>query len=164
MKGARIGKGCTIGQNVFIGSKAKLGNNVKVQNNVSIYDCVELENDVFCGSSVAFTNVINPRSHISRKDEFKATLIRKGASLGVNSTIICGNTIGKYAFVGAGALVSKDIPDFALVYGNPATIKDWMCECGEKLKFDDNKTQCPKCKKVYKKVGNTIQILKSSKH
>lgn len=147
MRGARIGRNCNIGQGVFIGSRAVLGNNIKVQNNVSIYDGVKLEDDVFCGPSVVFTNVINPRSHISRKSEYRKTLVRRGATLGANSTIICGNTIGEYAFVGAGSVVTKDVPDYALVYGNPAEIKGWVCRCGVKIRPGK---KCPACGKKYK--------------
>ena len=149
MRGAKIGKNCSIGQNVFIGSKVVIGNNVKVQNNVSIYDCVKLEDGVFCGPSVVFTNVLNPRSHISRKNEYKATIVEKGATLGANSTIICGNNIGEYAFVGAGGVVTKDIPPYALVYGNPAKLKGWMCKCGIKLDLKDDKAICRSCTETY---------------
>lgn len=160
MKGAKLGKNCTIGQNVFIGSRAELGNNVKVQNNVSIYDCAKLEDDVFCGPSCVFTNVINPRSQISRKNDFKETLVKKGATLGANSTIICGITIGEYAFIGAGAVVTKDIPAYALVYGNPARMNGWMCRCGVKLRICDNKAICDNCKKEY--IYDDNRIVKNS--
>jgi len=156
MKGAEIGKDCVIGQNIFIASRVKLGNNVKVQNNVSIYDCVILEDDVFCGPSCVFTNVINPRSHIQRKDEFKETLVKKGSSIGANSTIVCGITIGEYAFIGAGALVTKDVPPYALVYGNPATFKGWMCQCGVKLVFKKNRVKCAECAKEYELKNDLI--------
>ncbi len=149
MKGAIIGKNCKIGQNVFIGSKAVIGNNVKIQNNVSIYDRVLLEDDVFCGPSVVFTNVINPRSGISRKNEYKETLIKKGATLGANSTIICGNNIGEYALIGAGAVVTRNIPAYGLVYGNPARLKGWMCQCGEKLDVKKSAAVCIACGKKY---------------
>lgn len=149
MKGAKIGKNCRVGQNVFIGSKAELANNVKVQNNVSIYDCVILEEDVFCGPSVVFTNVINPRSHIERKNEYKKTVVKKGASLGANATIVCGNSIGEYAFVGAGAVVTKNVPAYGLVYGNPARLMGWMCKCGIKLDFHNDKVTCPACGEKY---------------
>ncbi len=133
MKGAVLGERCSIGQNVYIGAKAVLGTNVKVQNNVSIYDAVEIEDDVFCGPSMVFTNVINPRSHIVRKSEYKTTRIRKGATLGANSTIVCGVTVGRYSFIGAGAVVTKDVPDFALVVGVPAVTVGYVCQCGERL-------------------------------
>lgn len=142
MKNTKVGKNCAIGQNVNIGSTAVLGNNVKVQNNVSIYDDVIIEDDVFCGPSCVFTNVINPRSFIERKHEYKKTLIKKGASIGANATIVCGVTLGQYCFVGAGAVVTKDVPDFALVVGSPARVKGWMCKCGNKL---NDKHVCTVC-------------------
>ena len=155
MSGAVIGERCSIGQNVNIGGRAVLGNNVKVQNNVSIYDAVTLEDDVFCGPSMVFTNVINPRSHVVRKHEYKTTLVRRGASLGANSTIICGVTIGRYAFVGAGAVVTRDVPDHALVYGNPARQQGWVCRCGVRLGFrfrdDYERTACAACGTEYEK-------------
>jgi UDP-2-acetamido-3-amino-2,3-dideoxy-glucuronate N-acetyltransferase len=133
MSGARIGERCNIGQNVVISPGVVIGNNVKIQNNVSIYTGVILEDDVFCGPSMVFTNVVNPRSHVSRKDEYKPTLVKRGASLGANSTIVCGHTVGAYAFIGAGAVVTKDVPDYALLVGNPARTTGWMCQCGVKL-------------------------------
>ncbi|MBM3254031.1 MAG: oxidoreductase [Candidatus Omnitrophica bacterium] len=160
MKGAKIGKGCNIGQNVFVGSRAVLGNNVKVQNNVSIYDCVKIEDDVFCGPSVVFTNVINPRSHVSRKDEYKETVIKKGATLGANSTVVCGVTINEYAFIGAGAVVTRDVPKYALVYGNPARQRGWMCECGVKLIFKDLKAECVVCGNKYINKNGLVKIEK----
>jgi UDP-2-acetamido-3-amino-2,3-dideoxy-glucuronate N-acetyltransferase len=133
MTGARIGERCNIGQNVVISPGVVIGDNVKIQNNVSIYTGVILEDDVFCGPSMVFTNVVNPRSHVSRKDEYRPTLVKRGASLGANSTIVCGHTVGAYAFIGAGAVVTKDVPDYALLVGNPARISGWMCHCGVKL-------------------------------
>jgi UDP-2-acetamido-3-amino-2,3-dideoxy-glucuronate N-acetyltransferase len=133
MTGARIGQRCNIGQNVVISPQVVIGDNVKIQNNVSIYTGVTLENDVFCGPSMVFTNVVNPRSHVSRKDEYKVTLVKRGASLGANSTIVCGYTIGAFALIGAGAVVTKDVPDYALIVGNPGRITGWICECGIKL-------------------------------
>jgi UDP-2-acetamido-3-amino-2,3-dideoxy-glucuronate N-acetyltransferase len=133
MARAIIGAGCNIGQNVVISPDVVVGDNVKIQNNVSVYTGVVLEDDVFCGPSMVFTNVINPRSHVSRKDEYRRTLVRRGATLGANCTIVCGATIGAYAFVGAGAVVTKDIPDHALVVGNPGRITGWMCACGHKI-------------------------------
>jgi UDP-2-acetamido-3-amino-2,3-dideoxy-glucuronate N-acetyltransferase len=130
---AKIGKQCSFGQNVFVGNKVIIGNNVKIQNNVSVYDNVTIEDDVFCGPSMVFTNVYNPRSAISRKDEYRDTLIKKGATLGANSTIVCGITIGKYAFIGAGAVVNKDVPDYSLFVGVPAKQIGWMSEYGERL-------------------------------
>lgn len=133
MSGARIGERCNIGQNVVISPQVVIGDNVKIQNNVSIYTGVILEDDVFCGPSMVFTNVVNPRSHVSRKDEYRQTLVKRGASLGANCTVVCGHTIGAYAFIGAGAVVTKDVPDHALLVGNPARITGWMCQCGVKL-------------------------------
>src|SRR5215207_1414851 len=131
--GARIGKGCSLGQNVFVGNRVVIGNNVKIQNNVSVYDNVTLEDDVFCGPSMVFTNVYNPRSAVSRKDEYRDTLVKRGATLGANCTIVCGRTIGEYAFVGAGAVVNRDVRDHALVVGVPAKQIGWMSEFGEQL-------------------------------
>jgi UDP-2-acetamido-3-amino-2,3-dideoxy-glucuronate N-acetyltransferase len=131
--GAVIGEKCSLGQNVFVGNKVLIGNNVKIQNNVSVYDNVTIEDDVFCGPSMVFTNVINPRSAVSRKNEYRNTLVSKGATLGANCTIVCGVTIGKYAFVGAGSVVTKDIKDYALVVGVPATQIGWMSEFGERM-------------------------------
>ena len=168
LKNTKIGKNCNIGQNAMIGPNVTIGNNVKIQNNVSIYDGVTLEDDVFCGPSMVFTNVANPRSHWPRKGEYQKTLVKKGVSLGANSTIICGITIGKYAFVGAGALVNKNIPDYALVYGVPARVQGWMCYCGVKLNLsnsaDSSETaECTNCKRKHKKNGmNTTEIDKSS--
>lgn len=149
MGNSEIGKNCNIGQNVVISPNVKLGNNVKIQNNVSVYTGVECEDDVFLGPSCVFTNVINPRSFISRKNEYKKTVIKKGASLGANCTIVCGHNIGKYAFVAAGAVVTKDIPDFALVMGNPAKVKYYVCKCSRKMVFKDNKFICPHCGEKY---------------
>jgi UDP-2-acetamido-3-amino-2,3-dideoxy-glucuronate N-acetyltransferase len=146
MPGARIGKKCVLGQNVNVGSKAVLGDRVKVQNNVSLYDDVVLEDDVFCGPSCVFTNVINPRSFVERKHEYLRTHVKRGASIGANATIVCGVTLGEYCFVGAGSVVTKDVPAFALVHGNPARVRGWMCECGVKLGED---LACPECGKRY---------------
>src|ERR1700674_5159118 len=130
MKNSRIGAGCNIGQNVVISPDVAIGNNVKIQNNVSVYTGCILEDDVFCGPSMVFTNVVNPRSHVTRKHEYQSTLVKRGATLGANCTIVCGHTIGAFAFVGAGTVVTKDVPDYALVTGNPGRIVGWMCECG----------------------------------
>jgi len=138
MPNCRIGENCNIGQNVVVSPQVVLGNNVKVQNNVSIYTGVICEDDVFLGPSMVFTNVINPRSAINRKSEYARTHVGKGASIGANATIVCGHDIGKYAFIGAGAVVTKAVPDYALVVGNPAKQTGWMSEAGHKLKFDDN--------------------------
>lgn len=130
---ARIGQKCSLGQNVFVGNDVIIGNNVKIQNNVSVYDAVHIEDDVFCGPSMVFTNVYNPRSAITRKHEYRRTLIKRGATLGANCTIVCGTTIGQYAFVGAGAVINRDVPNYALMLGVPAKRRGWMCECGVQL-------------------------------
>ena len=164
MSGAKIGRICTLGQNVFVARNARIGDGCKIQNNISIYEGVILEDNVFCGPSMVFTNVINPRSEINRRDEFRPTLIKQGATLGANCTVVCGHTIGRYAFVGAGAVVTKDIPNYALVYGNAAKIAGWICECGEKLNFvygnsDGTKfATCEKCDKQYEKEGMNVKI------
>ena len=149
---AIIGNKCSIGQNVFIGNDVVIGNNVKVQNHVSVYDAVTLEDDVFCGPSMVFTNVYNPRSSIVRKNEYRPTLVKKGATLGANCTIVCGITIGRYAFVGAGALINKDVPDYALMVGVPAKQIGWMSEYGEQLKLPlkgNEKAMCEFTQKIY---------------
>ena len=165
MSGAEIGENCALGQNVFVGGRAKIGNNVRIQNNVSVYDKVTLEDNVFCGPSVVFTNIMNPRAEIRRGiDEYRPTLVKQGASIGANATVVCGHVIGRYAFVGAGAVVTKDVPDYALVYGNATRIAGWMCECGEKISFGtdrpddvDGVTVCAKCGKQYEKYGLTVK-------
>jgi UDP-2-acetamido-3-amino-2,3-dideoxy-glucuronate N-acetyltransferase len=149
MPGAVIGERCSIGQNVNVGSRASIGDGCKIQNNVSIYDDVILEDDVFCGPSMVFTNVINPRSFVERKHEYKKTVLKKGATIGANATIVCGNTIGRFAMVGAGAVVTHDVPDYALVFGTPAKIKGWVCECGVKLISEGNILSCSDCGKTY---------------
>lgn len=159
MSGAKIGKNCIIGQNVFISRGAILGNNIKVQNNVSIYDGVVLEDDVFCGPSMVFTNVFNPRSFISRKKEFRQTLVKKGATIGANATIVCGNTIGTYAFIGAASVVTRDVPDYALVYGNPGKVKGWVCQCAAELAFRSGKAVCKACGKQYKKDRVGVRVV-----
>jgi UDP-2-acetamido-3-amino-2,3-dideoxy-glucuronate N-acetyltransferase len=145
MSGAVIGERCNIGQNVVISPDVTLGNNVKVQNNVSIYTGVTLDDDVFCGPSMVFTNVVNPRSHVVRKNEYRRTHVGRGASLGANCTIVCGHDIGKFAFVGAGAVVTKSVPDYALVVGNPGRIAGWMCECGIKLAAGAQRPEHARC-------------------
>ncbi len=162
--GTKIGENCVFGQNVNVGNNVTIGNNVKVQNNVSIYEGVKLEDYVFCGPSMVFTNILDPRCEFPQrgKEFYVKTLVGKGASLGANSTIVCGNTIGKYVFVGAGAVVTKDIPDYALVTGIPAKITGWMCRCGEKLPFSkspesEGETECIRCKRKYKKDGLNIE-------
>lgn len=161
MKGARIGKNCRIGQNVVIAGTAILGNNVKVQNNVSVYDGVILEDDVFCGPSAVFTNIINPRSAYPRNtpEYFLKTLVKQGATIGANATILCAHTIGRHAFIGAGSVVTRDVPDYALIYGNPARINGWMCECGSKLNFNEDRAECQECGKQYQKGGEQVRRL-----
>jgi UDP-2-acetamido-3-amino-2,3-dideoxy-glucuronate N-acetyltransferase len=153
LKNCIIGENCTIGQNVSIGPDVRIGNGCKIQNNVSVYKGVELEDDVFCGPSMVFTNVINPRSFIERKDEFKRTLVKRGATLGANCTIICGNTIGEYAMIAAGSVVTKDVPPYALMMGVPAKQTGWVCECGVRLTPDadigEGAYVCPGCSKRY---------------
>jgi UDP-2-acetamido-3-amino-2,3-dideoxy-glucuronate N-acetyltransferase len=158
MTGCEIGANCTIGQNVFVAPKVRLGNNVKVQNNVSIYDGVICEDDVFLGPSMVFTNVINPRSAVSRKHEYMQTLVKKGASIGANATIVCGNEIGEYAFIGAGAVVTKPVPAYALVVGNPVRQTGWMSAYGHRLNFDQyNKATCPESGQEYILHNNSVK-------
>lgn len=160
--GAKIGKDCSFGQNVFVGNKVIIGNNVKVQNNVSIYDNVTLEDDVFCGPSMVFTNVYNPRSAVTRKNEYRDTVVKQGATLGANSTIVCGVTIGKYAFIGAGAVINKDVPDYALMVGIPAKQIGWMSEYGEKLNLPltgEGTTTCPHTGRTYALVNNRLTTI-----
>ncbi len=162
---AKIGSHCILGQNIYVGSKAVIGNNVKIQNNVSIYDNVKLENDVFCGPSVVFTNVHNPRAFIDRKQEYMPTLVKQGASLGANSTIRCGVTIGQYSFVGAGAVVLEDIKDFALVVGNPGKQIGWISKHGEKLALPlegDAEETCPHGGETYVLKGRVLKIINKS--
>lgn len=150
MSNSKIGNNCNIGQNVVISPDVVIGNNVKIQNNVSVYTGVIVEDDVFLGPSCVFTNVINPRSFIERKHEYRKTIIGRGASIGANATIVCGHNIGKYAFIGAGSVVTHDVPSYALVIGNPARIKYYVCECSEKLNFDNSSQYtCQKCGKKY---------------
>ncbi len=157
MKDCVIGERCNIGQNVVISPGVTIGHNVKIQNNVSVYTGVILEDDVFCGPSMVFTNVTTPRSHVRRNDpekDYAKTLVKKGATIGANATIVCGHTLGEYAFVGAGSVVTKDVPPYAMVYGNPARIKGWACECGVKLAFSGNAATCSECGKHYEKTGD----------
>lgn len=157
MPGCVIGENCNIGQNVVVSPGVTLGNNVKVQNNVSIYTGVICEDDVFLGPSMVFTNVINPRSAIARKDEYKKTIVKKGASIGANATIVCGNDIGEYAFIGAGAVVTKEVPAYALVVGNPSKQIGWMSEYGHRLTFDETGTAvCPESNETYKLSNNKV--------
>lgn len=150
MSGCTIGERCNIGQNVVISPEVVLGSGVKIQNNVSVYAGVICEDDVFLGPSCVFTNVINPRAFIPRKAEYRSTLIRRGASVGANATIVCGHTLGKYAMVGAGSVVTKDVPDYALVYGVPAKIRGYVCQCGVRLQFSNQIAVCPACGKAYR--------------
>jgi UDP-2-acetamido-3-amino-2,3-dideoxy-glucuronate N-acetyltransferase len=159
IKGSVIGNDCTIGQNVMIGPDVRIGNKVKIQNNVSIYPGVTIEDGVFCGPSMVFTNVYNPRSYIPRKNEIRPTLVKEGATLGANSTIVCGHTIGRFAFVAAGSVVLDDIPDFALVAGNPAVIKGWICRCGVRLYFEDGLATCNACGLSYEKKKDKVTIV-----
>ncbi len=159
--GARIGRGCSLGQNVFIANDVTVGDNVKIQNNVSVYDGVTLEDDVFCGPSMVFTNVFNPRSAVSRKDEYRPTLVRRGATLGANCTVVCGVTIGAYAFVGAGAVVTHDVPDHALMTGVPARRTGWMSRSGMKLDLPPEgttKATCPLTGEVYVLDGAMVRL------
>ncbi|MDA8581901.1 acetyltransferase [Schleiferiaceae bacterium] len=157
MKNSVIGENCNIGQNVVVSPDVQLGNNVKIQNNVSVYTGVVCEDDVFLGPSVVFTNVINPRSGVIRKEEYMTTIVKKGASIGANATIVCGNNIGKYAFIGAGAVVTKEVPDYALMVGNPSRNVGWMSEFGERLKFDSTEIAiCNKTGVKYKLSNNLV--------
>lgn len=164
--GARIGQRCSFGQNVYVGNDVRIGHNVKIQNNVSVYDAVTLEDDVFCGPSVVFTNVFNPRSAVIRKDEYRRTLVRRGASLGANCTVVCGCTIGEFAFVGAGAVISRDVPDFALMVGVPARRIGWMSRHGERLDLPvalpeghQSVAVCPATGERYGLAGDVLSLL-----
>lgn len=165
--GAVIGERCSLGQNVVVMPRTKIGNNVKIQNNVSVYEGVELQDDVFCGPSMVFTNVINPRSHVSRKHEYRTTLVKRGASIGANATIVCGATLGEYAFVGAGAVVARDVKAYALVVGVPAKQIGWVCACGERLPERDggretgdrggaSRLVCAACGSAYRLADDTL--------
>ena len=155
MPGAVIGDRCSLGQNVVVMNGTRLGNNCKIQNNVSIYEGVELEDDVFCGPSMVFTNVLNPRSHVSRKHEYQRTLVKRGSSIGANATIVCGVTLGEYSFVAAGAVVTKDVLPYALMAGVPARRMGWMCQCGERLP-DAGVGRCAACGTMYERRGDGI--------
>jgi len=163
MSGAQIGELCSLGQNVFVASGVILGRNVKIQNNVSLYEGVECEDDVFLGPSCVFTNVINPRSSVSRKSDYKQTIVKKGATIGANATIVCGITIGRHAFIGAGTVVTKNIPDFALVVGNPGRQSGWMSASGQKLTFDNfGKAICPERKEKYELKNGLVSRLEEA--
>ena len=159
--GAVIGERCSLGQNVVIMPGVRIGNNVKIQNNVSVYEGVTMEDDVFCGPSMVFTNVVNPRSHVSRKHEYQPTLVRRGATIGANATVLCGTTLGTYAFVAAGAVVTKDVPAFALVAGVPARRIGWMCRCGERLD-DAGNGPCAACGTRYRADGDGLAIVEGA--
>ena len=167
MSKTKIGEGCNIGQNVFVANDVEIGSNVKIQNNVSIYAGVILDDDVFLGPSMVFTNVINPRSHVNRRGEYMATRVKRGATIGANATVVCGSTLGEYSFVGAGAVVTKNVPAYALVYGNPAQIHAWMCQCGVKLPLgkntEDERVFCAECGVQYQKSGEEIQQIGEEK-
>ena len=163
--GARIGAGCSLGQGVYVGNDVQIGRNVKIQNNVSVYDAVTLEDDVFCGPSMVFTNVHNPRSAVVRKHEYRRTLVRQGATLGANCTIVCGITVGRYAFVGAGAVVSRDVPDYALVVGVPARHIGWMSRHGERLELPlegDAQARCPATGETYRLFGSQCELVEDT--
>lgn len=161
MAEAFVGKNCVLGQNVMVANRVTIGDNVKIQNNVSVYEGVTCEDNVFLGPSVVFTNVINPRAFIERKHEFRPTLVKKGASIGANATIVCGHTIGQYALVGAGAVVTHDVPDYALVTGNPARQTGWVSEYGCRLSFDNNgEAVCPESGQTYQLINNQVRRIK----
>lgn len=161
MRDCEIGENCNLGQNVVVSPGCVIGNNVKIQNNVSVYTGVILEDDVFCGPSAVFTNVTNPRSHVPRQNEYKQTLVKRGASIGANATVVCGVTLGRYSFIGAGAVVTRDVPDYAMVHGNPAGLRGWMCFCGVKLDLGTSTdgadiAQCRACSRLYQKKGHAL--------
>lgn len=162
--GARIGERCSFGQNVYVGNDVRIGNNVKIQNNVSVYDAVTLEDDVFCGPSMVFTNVYNPRSAVTRKDEYRSTFVRQGATLGANCTIVCGVTVGRYAFIGAGSVITRDVPDFALMVGVPARQIGWMSRYGERLDLPlqgHAEARCPHTADRYGLSGTTVSLIET---
>lgn len=162
MPNAKIGSDCNIGQNVFVASGVIVGNGVKIQNNISIYAGVVIEDDVFLGPSMVFTNVVNPRSHVNRRDEYQTTLIKRGSTIGANATIVCGITLEEYSFVGAGAVVTQDIPAYSLVYGTPAKIRGWMCKCGNQLNFhEQGQAVCQSCGDVYRRHDQLVSPLSS---
>ena len=156
MPGAVIGNRCSLGQNVVVMNGTRIGDNCKIQNNVSVYEGVEMEDDVFCGPSMVFTNVINPRSHVSRKNEYRKTRVRRGSSIGANATVVCGITLGEYSFIGAGAVVTHDVEDYALMVGVPARRVGWVCQCGERLP-DSGAGRCQSCGTEYERAGDGIR-------
>ena len=152
MSGVSLGEGCVVGQNVFIGREVMIGNNVRIQNNVSIYEGVTLEDDVFCGPSMVFTNVDRPRStHLRGRGGFLKTRVKRGCSIGANATVVCGHTLGAHSFIGAGSVVTADVPDYALVYGVPARLRGWLCQCGMPLAFEEERTACADCGRRYER-------------
>ena len=164
MPGAVIGERCSLGQNVVVMPGTRIGNNVKIQNNVSIYEGVVLEDDVFCGPSCVFTNVLNPRAHVSRKHEYRKTLVKRGSSIGANATIVCGVTLGEYAFIGAGAVVTADVPAFGLMLGVPARRVGWMCQCGERLAVAGGRSACPACGATYAESNGVLRPIALPRH
>jgi len=163
MSGARIGENCSLGQNVLVGPNVRVGSNVKIQNNVSVYEGVVLEDEVFCGPSCVFTNVDRPRSaYPTDHSQYLPTVVKEGATIGANATIVCGHTLGEYCFIGAGAVVTKDVPPYAVVYGNPAEIRGWVCQCGEPFVFQRDKATCAICGRVYSKSGDVVKLVGES--
>jgi UDP-2-acetamido-3-amino-2,3-dideoxy-glucuronate N-acetyltransferase len=171
MSNSVIGENCNLGQNVLVATGVRIGNNVKVQNNVSIYTGVVLEDDVFCGPSAVFTNVLNPRSHVNRKNEYRTTFVGRGATLGANSTVVCGVTIGKYAFIAAGSVITRNVPDYALVVGVPGRIRGWMCSCGVKIPFSRTESDggspaetatCGACGRTYLRRGQDVAVCEAA--